>query len=107
MRIGGIMRYFYRRNDAFSVSRPIINTESNRVSLCAIRLWCDDYDLLLVNVYIPCESDDAFCSVLSTINSRLYANLFLMLCLFSEEILMLIFHDKLYTLMNFSVFVLI
>jgi len=60
---------FYRRSDACSVK--IINTESNRV--CAIRLWCDDYDLLFVNVYMPCESDDnsfrTFCSVLSTINS--------------------------------------
>ena len=60
---------FYRRSANCIVK--IINTESNRV--CAIQVRCDDYDLLLVSVYMPYESDDnsfhAFCSVLSTINS--------------------------------------
>ena len=41
--------------------------------MCAIRLYNADFNLLLVNVYMPCELDEAarndFCSVLSVVTS--------------------------------------
>jgi len=95
---------FYRRSANCSVK--IINTESNRV--CAIQVRCDDYDLLLVSVYMPYESDDnsfhAFCSVLSTINS--ICESFPDSTLILGGISMLISRDILCTRTNFSVFVL-
>ena len=60
---------FWRRDWGMHVS--VVDTKHNRV--CAIRLYNADVNLLLVNVYMPCESDevahDDFCSVLSVVAS--------------------------------------
>jgi len=60
---------FWRSDSGFLVR--VIDTNHNRV--CALRLYNSDVDLLLFNVYMPCEMNDStydeFCYVLSSISS--------------------------------------
>ena len=61
--------FFWRSNSGFLVS--VIDTNHNRV--CALRLYKSDVNLLLINVYMPCDTNenayDDFCCVLSIISS--------------------------------------